>query len=292
MIALLLTAFFAVQGPGALQPGTGIVTGMLKTADGHPAVGVRVGAVDVDDSSSASLFSVTETDSAGKYRLINVPSGRYYIVAGRLSDLRYYPRGADRSTATEIVVEAARVRDDVNFTVPDGSQRPVQQSQSFGTKPPDVLAYQQITSEQNVERKLQLLLQFEKSFPKSSLVPNVQLALMNVYAARGDVPRTVEYGERAIKTDPENIQSLIEVSRMYAGQQMQMEKALQYAGKAVTLAGSVKSKGVPGGMDPAMWQKWAGSIESSAQSNLAWVKQMDAWQRKTLFSLVAPVRKH
>src|SRR5262245_13623584 len=104
MIALLLSALFAVQGPGALQPGTGIVTGTLKTADGRPAAGVRVGAVDVDDPTSSSLFSVTETDSAGRYRLINVPSGRYYIVAGRLSDLRYYPRGADRSTATEIVV--------------------------------------------------------------------------------------------------------------------------------------------------------------------------------------------
>ena len=105
MIALLLTAMMAVQG---LQPGTGIVTGTLKSADGRPAIGVRVGAVDVNVSAS-SLFSVTETDSAGNYRLINIPAGRYYIVAGKLSDLRYYPRGADRSTAAEVNIEAARV---------------------------------------------------------------------------------------------------------------------------------------------------------------------------------------
>jgi hypothetical protein len=290
MIALLLTAVMAVQGPGALQPGTGIVTGTLKSADGRPAIGVRVGAVDVEDVSASSLFSVTETDSAGNYRLINIPAGRYYIVAGKLSDLHYYPRGADRSSAAEINIEAARVRAQVDFTVPGGSQRPVQPA-PFGTKPPDVLAYQQFTAEKDMDRKVQLLHQLERNFPKSGLLPEASLSLMNVYAGRGDAVHLVEYAEKAIKTDPENIQNLIQVSRMYAGQQMQMERALQYAGKAATLAGGLKSKGVPANTDPVLWQRWAASIESSAQSNLAWVTQMDAWQRKTLFSLVAPVRK-
>lgn len=290
MIALLLTAMMAVQGPGALQPGTGIVTGTLKTADGRPAVGVRVGAVDVDDPSSSSLYGVTETDSAGRYRLTNVPSGRYYVAAGRLSDLRYYPNGGERPTATEISVEAARVRENVNFTVPGGSQRPAQ-PQPFGTKPPDVLAYQQFTAEKDIARKVQLLEQFERNFPRSSLIPEAYVALMNAYSGRGDAARLVEYGEKAIKAEPENIQNLIQVSRMYAGQQMQMEKALQYAGKAATLAAGLKSKGAPPNTDPVQWQRWAASIDTSAQSNLAWVTQMDAWQRKSLFSLVAPVRK-
>ena len=56
----------AVQGAAKLQPGTGIVTGTLKTTDGKPAAGVRVGAVDIDDPSASSLLSVTETDSAGR----------------------------------------------------------------------------------------------------------------------------------------------------------------------------------------------------------------------------------
>src|SRR5262245_14402797 len=125
MIALALAAVIAAQGAGALQPGTGIVTGVLKTSDGHPAAGVRVGAVDVDDPTSASLLSCTETDTASKYRLINIPAGRYYVVAGRLNDLHYFPTGADRSKATEIQIEAARIRSEVNFIVPLGIQRPV-----------------------------------------------------------------------------------------------------------------------------------------------------------------------
>lgn len=123
MIALALASIIAVQGAGALQPGTGIVTGILKTSEGHLAAGVRVGAVDVDDPTASSLLSVTETDAAGKYRLINIPAGRYYIVAGRLDDLHYFPTGADRSKATEIQIEAARIRSDVNFVVPVGIQR-------------------------------------------------------------------------------------------------------------------------------------------------------------------------
>ena len=97
MTALLLMVVLAVQG---LQPGTGIVTGVLKTPDGRPASGVRVGAVDINDPTQ--WLSLAETDAAGRFRLTNVPSGRYHIVGGRLNDLRYYPKGEDRSTAEEV----------------------------------------------------------------------------------------------------------------------------------------------------------------------------------------------
>src|SRR5262245_57972899 len=126
MIALLLAAVLSTQGANALQPGTGIVTGYLITTEGKPAVGVRVGAVEIDDLSAYSLLSVTETDASGRYRLTNVPAGRYFIVAGKLSDLHYFPKGGDRSSAAQVQVEPARIQNDVNFTVPGGSQRPEQ----------------------------------------------------------------------------------------------------------------------------------------------------------------------
>ena len=40
MIALLLAATIFMQRPGALQPGTGIVTGTLKVQGGASAVGL------------------------------------------------------------------------------------------------------------------------------------------------------------------------------------------------------------------------------------------------------------
>jgi len=264
MIAVLLTAVLAAQGPGALQPGTGIVTGTLKTTDGRPAPGVRVGAVDVDDPSGSSLLSVTETDSAGKYRLTNIPAGRYYIVAGKLAALRYYPNGADRTTATEIHVEAARVRADLNFTVPSDSQRPVRATRPerptngplAPTTGPETLAFEQLAAEQNLVRKVQLLTQFEKNFPQSSRLP----------------------------------EAYVRVSRLFAGQGSQMDRAIQYAEKAASLASNLRT-GVPLNADPVRWQRWAASMEDSVRHNLEWVRKTAASQDKSLFSLVTPRKK-
>ena len=290
MIALLLAAVMAVQGAGKLQPGTGIVTGILKTTDGKPAVGVRVSAVDIDDTSASSLLSVAETDSAGRYRLINVPIGHYYIVAGRLHDLHFYPEGADRSKATQIEVEAARTRADVNFTVPGGSQRLVMLPPTMGRNSAESALYQQIAAEKDIARKLQLLSQFEKNFPKSSQLSNAYLSVVTAYISRNDAPHIVEYAEKAVKADPANIASLIQVSRAYAGPPLQMmDKALIYAERAAMLAAGLKNQ-APQNAATAVWQSWAASMNTSAQENLAWVRQMDAWQRKALFSLVAPTR--
>lgn len=49
LLVAVVLAVVAIQGRGTLQPGTSIVTGSLKTADGRAASGVRVGAVDIDD---------------------------------------------------------------------------------------------------------------------------------------------------------------------------------------------------------------------------------------------------
>jgi len=296
MIALLLAAAMAVQGPGALQPGTGIVTGVLKTADGKPAAGVRVGAVDIDDPSASSLLSVTQTDASGRYRLINVPAGNYFIVAGRLNDLKYYPSGADRTSAAEIKVEAARTRADVNFTVPTGSERPPPRVlPSFAQQTsPDEGAYQQLAAEKSVERKAQLIAQFEKTYPRSPRLSDAYLSLMTAYAARNDAPRTVEFGDKVIKSAPSSITLHIQVSRSYASlraQTIQMDRALAYAEKAVSLARGLRSQAPPTGPTSAAWQNWADAMIASAQENLAWVQQVEAWQRRSLFSLVAPNRR-
>jgi tetratricopeptide (TPR) repeat protein len=287
MIALILSGLLAVQIPGALQPGTGVVTGILKTADGRAAAGVRVGAVDSDDPTASSLLSVTETDSAGRYRLTNIPAGRYYIVAGRLTDLHYFPAGGDRSSAAVVEVEPARIRADVNFTVPTGSQRPPSVA-GAGSK--EETAYRKVRAESDVERKAQLLLEFEANFPRSSHLAEVYASLMNIYAGRNDARRTIDYAEKAIRTDPDGVASLIQVSRMYALLLKDTTRALQYAEKAATIAAKVKNQSPPSITDPAAWRRWADSMASSAQSNLVWVKQMDAWQRDAQFSLVTPKR--
>src|SRR5262245_23985524 len=123
MISMLLLTFALLQRPGALQPGAGIVSGSVQREGGGPAAGVRVGAVAIDDPST--MVSVTETDAGGNYRLTNVPAGQYFIAAGRLESLSYFPGGTDPAKAGTVTVEAAKITAIPPFAVPAGSQRAV-----------------------------------------------------------------------------------------------------------------------------------------------------------------------
>jgi tetratricopeptide (TPR) repeat protein len=295
MIALLLAVSIFMQRPGALQPGSGIVTGTIKVEGGASAAGVRVGAVDVDDPTASSFLSVTETDAAGNYRLTNVPAGRYYIVAGRLNSLRYYPDGASPAQANEIQVEAARVRTGVNFTVAAGSARPVPPTpRAAGTinsfSPAEFTAYRAILAEPNADRKARLLLDFQKQFPKSIALPQVYVSLMNIYMTRGDARTAMEYGERVLRSNPDDVTALLQVSRNYTILQTNTKKAVEYAERASVVAARMKTQPPQNGMDAANWRKYVTSLDASAQANLTWVKKSAAWQQQQFLSLIAPRR--
>lgn len=195
MIPLLFVAIALFQGPQRLQPGTGIVTGSIQVAGGGSAAGVRVAAMAIDDP--ANLLSVTETDSAGRFRLTNVPAGRYYIVAGRLDNLTYYPAGTDRTKAMEVVVEPARTASIASFTVPAESKRP--------PPPPnpalgglEFSAILRIAEERNPANKVKLLLNFERVFPNSSRLPEIYMQLSQTYASQSDLAKAQQYAEKAV----------------------------------------------------------------------------------------------
>src|SRR5688572_9593836 len=98
MKAFLLAALMGLLEPGnVIQAPTGFITGTLRTTNGSPAVYIRVAAMRAPDSGgidvaadAGALFSQTQTDHEGRYRLEGIPPGRYYVVAGRLDDLSFY----------------------------------------------------------------------------------------------------------------------------------------------------------------------------------------------------------
>ena len=66
-----------------VQPGT--VTGRLLSTRGRPEAGVRIAAVpaaDAEKGGAAALLGISLTDEDGRYRLENIPPGRYFIFAG------------------------------------------------------------------------------------------------------------------------------------------------------------------------------------------------------------------
>jgi hypothetical protein len=295
MIALLLAATIFMQRPGALQPGTGIVTGTLKVQDGASAAGIRVGAVAIDDPTASSFLSVAETDSAGRFRLTNVPAGRYYIVAGRLNSLQFFPKGNSPSQAIEIEVEPARIRADVNFTVASGSSRPPAPPPRtagglYGLSGAEFAAYRDISAEANLDRKFVLLLAFEKNYPKSTVLSQVYTSLMNINGLKGNSRSAMDYGEKMIRLDSNNVTALVQVSRSYTILQINPAKAIEYAQKAAAIAARNKTLPPQNGLDAETWRKWVASMDSSAQANLAWVKKTADWQQKQFLSWIAPRR--
>ena len=202
-----------------------------------------MGAMDVNDPSS--LASVSETDANGRYLLINVPAGAYFIVAGRLDQLTYFPRGTDRAKAMAVVVEAAKIRSMPDFAVPAGSKRTAASTLNSLQGDPSLAAYQKIAAEKNPETRKKLLLSFERDFPKSNRLPEAYIELSRVLATQSNF-----HGAR------------------------------DYAEKAVAAVGRLKSNPPP--ESNQAWSSWIASLEKSAKDNLTWTTQSLDWQQKQL----------
>jgi len=72
------------------------VTGVVRGPGGRPAPGVRIMAMVAPGagrlaSDTAVLASLTETDKDGRYRLEDIPPGRYFIAAGLVDAPTFYP---------------------------------------------------------------------------------------------------------------------------------------------------------------------------------------------------------
>jgi hypothetical protein len=127
MLALFLvfSALFA-QAPPVLTNQNGTITGILRTPDGAPAVGVRVAALArpdavIDLAAAASFAGLGETDSAGRYRLENIPPGRYYIVAGRVDAPTYYPGTVQPGEGTVVAMTPGLSVSAIDFVLNPGS---------------------------------------------------------------------------------------------------------------------------------------------------------------------------
>ena len=120
MSALAFAVVLIVQG--LVVPGqNGVVTGQVRTREGAPAAGVRVVAQAAESggpsTDGAAFASLAETDAQGRYRLEGVPPGRYYIAAGLVSALSYYPGVAAITEATTVMVASGSAPSGIDFAL-------------------------------------------------------------------------------------------------------------------------------------------------------------------------------
>ena len=98
------------------------MTGTLKSATGAPAAGVRVSALAkpeelTDLAQSSSLSAIAETDASGRFRLENIPAGRYYVVAGRIDMPTFYPGVVTPGEGTVILVTPGLTVPGIDFVL-------------------------------------------------------------------------------------------------------------------------------------------------------------------------------
>ena len=106
----------------------GSVTGQLRTLAGAPAIAIRVAAITAPPVNarreegqqyveSTPPVSTALTNSDGRYRLANVPPGRYYILAGALGEGTFYPSAASEDGATLITVASGATTANLDFSI-------------------------------------------------------------------------------------------------------------------------------------------------------------------------------
>jgi hypothetical protein len=131
MLGVFIHFILLLQGIPLLPNQGGTVTGVLMSADSRPAAGVRVAVMVQPDNpgdvaGAAALVSIAETDDAGRFRLENVPPGRYYISAGRVELPTFYPGTLEIASGKIVTVASGETLAGVNFSIKDVSDRGVE----------------------------------------------------------------------------------------------------------------------------------------------------------------------
>jgi hypothetical protein len=113
MNILLLTLLIFMQSP--VSTGIAGIRGRVLSAMGNPAANIRIALSPVGDG--GVMIGITQTDSAGRYRIESVPPGRYYIIAGLVDSPTYLPGVPTRNTATAVSLTAESVVDAPDFRI-------------------------------------------------------------------------------------------------------------------------------------------------------------------------------
>jgi tetratricopeptide (TPR) repeat protein len=141
---------------------------------------------------------------------------------------------------------------------------------------PEDKAFQKIDAENNADAKVGLLLAFEKEFPQSNTLREVYLQLMQIYQQKNDQAKVIEFAEKVIKLDAENLIALLTVTRAYSldGKAASLDRAIQYAQRAVDQTTRMKGQPPQQGYTDEQWKQYVDTNDQLAKSYLAYARSL------------------
>jgi tetratricopeptide (TPR) repeat protein len=100
---------------------------------------------------------------------------------------------------------------------------------------------------------------------------NVYLNVVDAYRQKDDPAGIIEYGEKVLKLDPQNLTALLALSRNYAIAGQDLDRAVELARKAVERATEMKGAPVPPNYSATSWTSYVAEAEQSAKDILVYV---------------------
>jgi len=146
---------------------------------------------------------------------------------------------------------------------------------------PEDNLFQQITAADSLARKVELGQQFEAEFPGSPtpVLVSVYTLLMNAYEQQQEYPSAVEYGEKIVAKDPENVNAYMALCRyLSVNLRDDLSKAVEYGERAVSLAEGLKDREPPSNYTPEQWEAYTRDTENYAQSILSYARTIRSTQ--------------
>src|SRR5215216_119557 len=127
MSLTLLALLVLLQGAPA-RGGGAVANGQVRLPDGSPVAAIRVSAIpapppNIKPSEGQNYYEsqapvrVALTDNDGRYRLPNLPAGRYFVLAGMVGQATFYPATVDIDAATIVTVAANATIDGLDITM-------------------------------------------------------------------------------------------------------------------------------------------------------------------------------
>jgi tetratricopeptide (TPR) repeat protein len=141
---------------------------------------------------------------------------------------------------------------------------------------PEDKAFQKIDAESSPDGKVALLLAFEKEFAQSPALRDAYLQLIEVYQQQNNSAKVIEYSEKVLKLDPNNLAALLKATYAYSleGKPASLDRAIQYGQKAVDEIGKMKSGPPQQGYTDEQWKQYVESNEQLAKNYLSYAKSL------------------